>query len=91
MPGGGSRLADNVEDNGVVSMFPPLAEEWWAQVRAQTPWNSFRAEDFSRLKEKYGVTWVVVQQPPRELDSLQETVPCSLPNSLKNSYEDAFG
>jgi hypothetical protein len=58
-----SRLADNVKDNGVVSMFPPLAEEWWAQVKAQTPWNSFRAEDFSRLQEKYGVSWVVVQRP----------------------------
>ncbi len=58
-----SRLADGVKDNGVVSMFPPLAEEWWAQVQAQTPWKSFRAEDFLRLKETYGVSWVVVQQP----------------------------
>jgi hypothetical protein len=63
-----SRLADNVKDNGVVSMFPPLAEEWWAQVQAQTPWNNFRMEDFSRLKEKYGVGWVVVQQPSAGLD-----------------------
>jgi hypothetical protein len=58
-----SRLADAVKDNGVVSMFPPLAEEWWAQVQAQTPWQSFRTEDFRRLKNKYGVSWVVVQQP----------------------------
>jgi hypothetical protein len=58
-----SRLADQVKDNGVVSMFPPLAEEWWAQVQAQTPWKSFRAEDFLRLKNTYGVGWVVVQQP----------------------------
>ena len=58
-----SRLADAVKDNGVVSMFPPLAEEWWAQVQAQTPWKNFQAEDFSRLKEKYGVTWVVEQSP----------------------------
>jgi hypothetical protein len=58
-----SRLADGVKDSGVVSMFPPLAEEWWAQVQAQTPWQSFRAEDFQRLKNKYGVSWVVVQQP----------------------------
>lgn len=58
-----SRLADAVKDNGVVSMFPPLAEEWWAQVQAQTPWKNFRAEDFLRLKEKYGVNWVV-EQPP---------------------------
>ncbi len=58
-----SRLADAVKDNGVVSMFPPLAEEWWSQVQAQSPWKNFQAEDFARLKEKYGVGWVVLQQP----------------------------
>ena len=58
-----SRLADSSKDSGAVSMFPPLAEEWWTQVQAQTPWKSFRAEDFLRLKNKYGVSWVVVQQP----------------------------
>lgn len=58
-----SHLADGVKDNGVVSMFPALAEEWWAQVQAQTPWKSFRAEDFSRLKNTYGASWAVVQQP----------------------------
>jgi hypothetical protein len=56
-----SRLADWVKDNGVVSMFPPLAEEWWAQVEAQTPWKNFQFEDFSRLKKKYGVSWVIQQ------------------------------
>jgi len=58
-----SRLADFGKDNGVVSMFPPLAEEWWAQVQAQTPWQSLIAKDFSQLKSKYGVNWVVLQQP----------------------------
>ncbi len=58
-----SRLADSSKDSGAVSMFPPLAEEWWAQVKAQTPWKNLRSEDFSRLKSKYGVSWVVVQQP----------------------------
>jgi hypothetical protein len=58
-----SRLADGVKDNGVVSMFPPLAEEWWAQVQAQSPWRNFQLEDFARLKDKYSTTWVVVQQP----------------------------
>ena len=57
-----SRLADASKDSGAVSMFPPLAEDWWTQVQAQSPWKNFRAEDFSRLKNKYGVTWVVVQQ-----------------------------
>jgi hypothetical protein len=58
-----SRLADGVKDNGVVSMFPPLAEKWWAQVQDQTPWKNFKPDDFSRLKKKYGVGWVVVQVP----------------------------
>jgi len=58
-----SRLADWGKDNGVVSMFPPLAEQWWAQVQAQTPWKSFRTEDFVRLKNTYGVDWAVVEQP----------------------------
>jgi hypothetical protein len=58
-----SRLADGVKDNGVVSMFPTLADEWWTQVQAQTPWKSFRAEDFSHLRKIYGANWVVVQQP----------------------------
>jgi hypothetical protein len=58
-----SRLADTVKDGGVVSMFPPLAEKWWEQVQAQTPWKNFQPADFSRLREQYGVTWVVLQQP----------------------------
>jgi hypothetical protein len=58
-----SRLADASKDSGAVSMFPPLAEEWWTEVQAQTPWRSFRAEDFLRLKNKYGVSWVIVEQP----------------------------
>lgn len=58
-----SRLADAVKDRGVVSMFPRLAEKWWEQMQAQTPWRNFQAADFARLREKYGVTWVVVQQP----------------------------
>jgi hypothetical protein len=58
-----SRLADTVKDGGVASMFPPLAEEWWEQVQAQTPWENFQPADFARLREKYRVSWVVLRQP----------------------------
>ena len=58
-----SRLADASKDSGAVSMFPPLAEEWWMQVQAETPWKNLRAEDFVRLKNKYHASWVVVEQP----------------------------
>ncbi len=58
-----SRLADAVKDSGVVSMFPPLAEQWEKQVQAQTGWRSFQLADFLRLRQDFGVTWVVLQKP----------------------------
>lgn len=56
-----SRLADEVKDNGVVSMFPAMAEKWWSQVEDQTPWDRFTGEDFVRLRNKYGVSWIVLR------------------------------
>jgi hypothetical protein len=58
-----SRLADAVKDNGVVSMFPPLADRWLEEVKAQSPWSQLGIADFARLKRDYGVSWVIVQQP----------------------------
>ncbi len=58
-----SMLADAIKDSGAVSMFPPLAEEWFKQVQAQSGWKSFQMQDFHRLQTEYGVTWVVLQQP----------------------------
>jgi hypothetical protein len=58
-----SMLADAIKDSGAVSMFPPLAEEWYQQVQEQRDWKGFRIEDFRRLQAKYGVTWVVLQTP----------------------------
>lgn len=58
-----SRLADKVKDSGVVSMFPPIAEAWLEQVQAQDGWKNFKPDDFQRLHAKFGVNWIVVQQP----------------------------
>ena len=58
-----SMLADAVKDSGAVSMFPPLAETWLAQVEAQNGWKTFQARDFHRLRAEYGVNWVVLQRP----------------------------
>ena len=58
-----SMLADAIKDSGAVSMFPPLAEEWYRQVQAQSRWKQFQLQDFGRLQADYGVGWVVVQQP----------------------------
>jgi hypothetical protein len=58
-----SMLADAGKDNGAVSMFPPMAEDWQKQVQAQSGWTQFQLQDFRRLRADYGVTWVVLQQP----------------------------
>ncbi len=58
-----SRTLDVNKDSGAVSMFPPLAEEWWEQIQDVRNWKNFSAEDFARLKQKYGVSWVILQQP----------------------------
>jgi len=58
-----SMLADRVTDAGAVSMFPPMAEEWVEQVQAQRGWREFRIQNFRGLQTRYGVNWVVLQQP----------------------------
>ena len=56
-----SRLADDYKDSGAVSMFPDLAEQWYAQTEAIKDWSHFGRTDFERLRYRSGVNWVVVQ------------------------------
>ena len=58
-----SRLADAVKDKGAASMFPPLSTKWLEQLNDQKNWKQFRKEDFERLRQKYGVSWVVIEEP----------------------------
>jgi len=58
-----SRLADAHKDSGAVSMFPPLAEEWWQQFQAQKNWKYFGLADFRGLRARYGIDWVVIETP----------------------------
>jgi hypothetical protein len=55
-------LADLVKDKGAASMFPPLSVEWSAQIADQRNFDQFGKADFERLRQKYGITWAVVQQ-----------------------------
>ena len=58
-----SMLADAVKDKGASTMFPPLAVKWLEQVQDQKNWKQFQKEDFERLRHKYGVDWIVIEQP----------------------------
>ncbi len=58
-----SALADAAKDSAVATQVPRLAFRWRAEVEAQRGWETFGAADFSQLKARYGVNWVVVEQP----------------------------
>jgi len=58
-----SQLADPVKDGAVVTQVPALAPEWQQQVAALRNWPSFQLADFDRLREQFGVSWVLVSYP----------------------------
>ena len=58
-----SVLADNLKDSGAVSLFPKLAENWKAQVNAQTGWSSFGKAEYEQLARQYPVTWILAADP----------------------------
>jgi hypothetical protein len=60
-----SMLADLVKDKGAASMFPPLSVIWAEQIADQKNWKQFGREDFERLRQKYGVRWVVLERQPQ--------------------------
>lgn len=70
-----SRMADRGKDSGSVSMFPQMAETWRTQVRALDGWKTFQRPDFERLRQQFGVTWVVL-----ETKTLPD-LPCPYQNS----------
>lgn len=57
-----SMLADRLKDSGAVTMFPAIAETWEEQTLAQQQPKRSPA-DFQKLKNDFGVDWVVVESP----------------------------
>jgi hypothetical protein len=57
-----SMLADLTKDKGASTMFPPLSVQWLEQVDDQRNWKNFQREDFEGLRQKYGISWIVVEQ-----------------------------
>ncbi len=64
-----SSLADAVKDAAVVTQIPSLGGVWLEQVKAQQGWSRFQIDDFERLKQQFGVDWVLVSNAaPAGLD-----------------------
>ena len=56
-------LADVNKDASVVTQVPSLAPLWLEEVEAQSGWEHFGIKDFARLHARFGVDWVVLEQP----------------------------
>jgi len=69
-----SALADYVKDGGMAARVPPLAPRWLLEVNAQTGWRNFQASDFERLKNEFGVDWVIVSRTQEQSSGL--ACPC---------------
>jgi hypothetical protein len=57
-----SVLADYVKDGGMAARVPRLAPRWLKEVQAQSGWKNFQAADFMRLREQFGVNWVILSR-----------------------------
>lgn len=58
-----SMLAEAVHDLAPAAMSPALGARWVAESQALAGWPRFTPADFARLREQFGVTWIVVTQP----------------------------
>lgn len=59
-----SSLADYDKDGGMAARVPSLAPRWLTEVNAQQGWQNFQPQDFARLKNDFGVAWIVLS--PRD-------------------------
>jgi hypothetical protein len=58
-----SVLADYAKDPAVATQVPCLAARWQREVGAQEGWQHFQSADFQRLRNEFGVNWVVLERP----------------------------
>jgi len=57
-----SALADYEKDGGMAARVPRLAPRWLKEVTALDGWQHFQPQDFERLKNEFGVDWVVLSR-----------------------------
>ena len=55
-----SALADYDKDAGMAARVPRLAPRWLKEVTAENNWDKFQQTDFDRIKNEFGVTWIIL-------------------------------
>jgi hypothetical protein len=81
-----SAMADYVKDSSVVTQVPHLADRWQKEVTAEQGWEHFQAEDFERLKNDFGVDWIVLELPKNELPKNEAGTPGGVVDKIDNRY-----
>ncbi len=67
-----SVLADYDKDAGMACRVPRLAPRWLKEVTAQTGWPNFQAADFQRLKNDFGVSWVILSRTQTQVKEARD-------------------
>ena len=78
-----SVLADFDKDGGMVARVPSLAPRWLKEVTAESGWHDFQAQDFNRLKDEFGVNWIVLSRGDKLFSNPQaqsESMTCPYDN-----------
>lgn len=75
-----SVLADYEKDGGMAARVPPLAPRWLKEVTALDGWRSFQASDFERLKQGFGVTWIVLSRADAAFSAPPPSIVCPYAN-----------
>ena len=76
-----SVLADYDKDGGMAARVPRLAPRWLREVTAESGWRDFGAEDFGRLKNEFGVNWIILSREDKLFSQTQsESMTCPYEN-----------
>jgi hypothetical protein len=76
-----SVLADYEKDGGMAARVPRLAPRWLKDVTAQSGWQNFQPADFQRLKNEFGVTWVILERSDQNFTAQGQGLNCPYQNA----------
>jgi hypothetical protein len=75
-----SALADYEKDGGMAARVPRLAPRWLTEVTALNRWRKFQPADFERLKNEFGVTWIVLSRADAQFSAPGSVITCPFSN-----------
>jgi hypothetical protein len=69
-----SALADYEKDAGMAARVPSLAPRWLREVSELNAWRTFQSSDFQRLRNQFGVNWILLSRADRQFSNPDSAV-----------------